>query len=153
MKVFNCEKVKHTSSYGLLYRYANKSRRKVPSVIFILLPMLLLSLPCDVCAGDERIIRVDPLGMSLDFNPYYRINLFVLQTRLKLILIFVLLEFTTTKKYFLLFSLFVVTLNAISVWFEYKISNLSRKRALILAFQINPLCEITRIKFSNSTLT
>lgn len=60
----------HTGSYGLLYRYANKSRRKVPSVILlILLPLLLFSTSFNVCAGDEKVQRVDPLGTILNFNP------------------------------------------------------------------------------------
>lgn len=47
------------NSNGLLYRYGNKSRRKVAQ-IFILLTMLLKPLTCD---GEEKIIRVDPLGI------------------------------------------------------------------------------------------
>jgi hypothetical protein len=69
----------HIGSYGLLYRYANKSRRKVPSVTLILLP-LLLSMPFSVCAVDDKIIRVDPLGtILLDFNPFYQNDTFSYQ--------------------------------------------------------------------------
>lgn len=47
-------------SYGLLYRYGNKSRRKVPSIFFIILSILVASLP--LCDGENKIVRVDPLG-------------------------------------------------------------------------------------------
>lgn len=63
------EGAEHTGSYGLLYRYANKSRRKVPSVILLILLPLLFSTSFNVCAGDEKVQRVDPLGTILDFNP------------------------------------------------------------------------------------
>lgn len=53
-------------SYGLLYRYANKSRRKVPSVILLILLPLLFSMPCGVCAVDDKVVRVDPLGTILE---------------------------------------------------------------------------------------
>lgn len=43
---------------GLLYRYGNKSRRKV-SHVFILLAVLAMPLMCD---GEDKIVRVDPLG-------------------------------------------------------------------------------------------
>lgn len=56
----------HIGTFGLLYRYANKSRRKVPSVILLILLSLLFSTSFKVCAGDEKVVRVDPLGMILD---------------------------------------------------------------------------------------
>jgi hypothetical protein len=43
----------------LLYRYGNKSRRKMTQ-LFILLVVLLMPLTCD---GEEKIVRVDPLGL------------------------------------------------------------------------------------------
>lgn len=43
---------------GLLYRYGNKSRRKVSHVL-ILLAVLAMPLMCD---GEDKIVRVDPLG-------------------------------------------------------------------------------------------
>lgn len=48
------------NSNGLLYRYGNKSRRKVEQAL-VLLAILLMPLTCD---GEEKIIRVDPLGMK-----------------------------------------------------------------------------------------
>lgn len=49
---------------GKLYRYGNKSRRKVERAL-VLLAILLMPLTCD---GEEKIIRVDPLGMNLNLN-------------------------------------------------------------------------------------
>lgn len=46
------------NSNGLLYRYGNKSRRKVAQIL-VLLTTLLMPLTCD---GEEKIVRVDPLG-------------------------------------------------------------------------------------------
>lgn len=78
MNVCRYRNIEHVSSYGLLYRHANKSRRKVPSVILIILP-LMFSMPLSVCAGDDRIVRVDPLGTILDFNPFYQNDTFSYQ--------------------------------------------------------------------------
>lgn len=61
--------VEHIGSKGLLYRYANKSRRKVPSVILLILLSMLFSTSFNVCAGDDKVVRVDPLGTIFDFNP------------------------------------------------------------------------------------
>jgi hypothetical protein len=52
---------------GLLYRYGNKSRRKAPK-LFILLVVLLMPLPCK---GDEKIVRVDPLGSYQFYHGVY----------------------------------------------------------------------------------
>ena len=47
------------SANGLLfYRYGNKSRRKSPMLLMLTI-ILLMPLTCD---GEEKIIRVDPLG-------------------------------------------------------------------------------------------
>lgn len=51
------QKMAHNSN-GLLYRYGNKSRRKVPQILF-LLAIFLMPLTCD---GEDKIVRVDPLG-------------------------------------------------------------------------------------------
>jgi hypothetical protein len=48
----------HNRSNGLLYRYGNKSRRKIASIL-ILLAITSMPLMCD---GEEKIVRVDPLG-------------------------------------------------------------------------------------------
>jgi hypothetical protein len=76
--------MKLIGSHGLHYRNANKRRRKVPSVILlILLSLLLLSTTFNVCAGDDKVIRVDPLGTILDFNPcmtsFLSISLYILR--------------------------------------------------------------------------
>lgn len=65
----NVCRYRNAGSYGLLYSYANKSRRKVPSVILLILLALLFSTSLNVCAGDEKVQRVDPLGTIWDFNP------------------------------------------------------------------------------------
>lgn len=47
------------SGNGLLYRYGNKSRRKV---ISLLLAVILIPLTCN---ADDKIVRVDPLGKNI----------------------------------------------------------------------------------------
>lgn len=79
MNVCRYRNAEHIGSYGLLYRYANKSRRKVPSVILLILLPLLFSMPFSVCAGDDRVVRVDPLGTILDLNPFYQTDTFSYQ--------------------------------------------------------------------------
>lgn len=72
MNMCRYRNAEHIGSYGLLYKYANKSRRKVPSVILLILLPLLFSMPFSVCAGDDKVVRIDPLGTILDFNPFYQ---------------------------------------------------------------------------------
>jgi hypothetical protein len=64
-RITDGNEMKLIGSHGLHYRNANKRRRKVPSVILL----ILLSTAFNVCAGDDKVIRVDPLGTILDFNP------------------------------------------------------------------------------------
>lgn len=54
----------HIGSSGLLYRYANKSRRKVSTVILFIISSLLFSTSFNICAGEDKIRRVDPLGTN-----------------------------------------------------------------------------------------
>lgn len=54
---------KARNSNGLLYRYGNKSRRKVAQ-IFIALAILSMPLTCD---GEDKIVRVDPLGRFMNY--------------------------------------------------------------------------------------
>lgn len=58
------------NSNGLLYRYGNKSRRKVVHVL-VLLAILLMPLTCD---GEEKIIRVDPLGRFYGFSVHLNVH-------------------------------------------------------------------------------
>lgn len=48
----------HSANGLLFYRYSNKSRRKSPMLLMLTI-ILLMPLTCD---GEEKIIRVDPLG-------------------------------------------------------------------------------------------
>jgi hypothetical protein len=58
----------HNGSNGLLYRYGNKSRRKIESIL-ILLAITSMPLTCD---GEEKIIRVDPLGTLIYLISHHR---------------------------------------------------------------------------------
>lgn len=55
------QQYKQRRLYGLILIYRNKSKRKLPSILFILLTILSTPSPIE-CVSDERIIRVDPLG-------------------------------------------------------------------------------------------